>query len=194
MLVIDGGSGDRTVEIARSHGVEVIVSPRGRAVQMNAGAAIAKGEFLLFLHGDTRLPRGYDDSVYGTLGEPGTVAGAFKLRIDGSRTGIRFIEWVANWRSRLFGLPYGDQAIFLGTGLFRTLRGFPNMPIMEDFELMKRLGRLGHIRIVPARAVTSERRWERSGVWQTTLINYAIPLAYSLGVSPARLARWYHQK
>jgi rSAM/selenodomain-associated transferase 2 len=194
ILVIDGGSGDRTVEIARSHGAEVIASPRGRAVQMNVGAARAKGEFVLFLHGDTRLPKGYNDRIYGTLCEPGTVAGAFKLRMDGSRTGIRFIEWVANCRSQLLGLPYGDQAIFLGAGLFRSLRGFPNMPIMEDFELMKRLGRLGRIRIVPARAVTSDRRWERFGVWQTTLINYAIPLGYSLGVSPSRLARWYHRQ
>jgi rSAM/selenodomain-associated transferase 2/rSAM/selenodomain-associated transferase 1 len=194
VIVVDGESTDETAEIARSCGAKVVTVSPGRAGQMNAGAAIAEGETLLFLHSDTRLPRGFDHYVRRTLAEPGTLAGAFELRIDGNLAGLRFIERTANWRSRLFGLPYGDQAIFLQAGLFRYLGGFAEIPIMEDFELMRRLRKVGRIVIVPVPVLTSARRWKKIGIWQTTMINYAIPVAYSMGVSPSRLARWYHRR
>jgi rSAM/selenodomain-associated transferase 2 len=194
VIVVDGGSRDRTCGIAKSRGAKVITSLPGRARQSNCGAANAEGETLLFLHGDTRLPERFEDHVYQTFVQPGTVAGAFKLRIDESLVGIRLIEWVANLRSTWFGLPYGDQAIFVGAGLFGSLGGFPEMPIMEDFELIRRLRRLGRIRIVPAPVLTSARRWERIGIWRAAVINYAIPLAYYAGVSPSRLVRWYRRR
>jgi len=194
VIVVDGGSTDKTMKVARSCGATVITSPPGRARQMNAGAAIATGGVLLFLHGDTRLPKGFDHHIHETLALPGTVAGAFRLRIDKSLAGLRFVERAANWRSRRFGLPYGDQAIFLGAALFRSLGGFPEMPIMEDFELIRRLRRRGYVMIAPAAAMTSARRWETFGVWKTTLINCVIPVAYYLGVSPSRLAHWYRRK
>jgi rSAM/selenodomain-associated transferase 2 len=193
VIVVDGKSQDGTVEVAKSCGAEVMTTCPGRAGQMNRGAARARGEFLLFLHGDTRLPMGFESHVYHALAEPRTVAGAFDLRIDAEGLGIRFIERVANVRSRRFGLPYGDQGIFLQAGLFRYLGGFPQMPIMEDFEMMRRLRRKGRIAIVPAPAVTSARRWRGIGLWRATAINYGIPIAYYLGVSPERLARWYRQ-
>ncbi len=194
VIVVDGGSQDKTVKVARSCGATVIASPPGRARQMNAGAAVAEGEVLLFLHGDTRLPRGFDDYVRQTLARPGTVAGAFELSVDGDLVGLRIMERLVNLRSRRLQLPYGDQAIFLSAALFWDMGGFPNMPIMEDIELVRRLRRQGRIVTAPVGILTSARRWEEIGILRATLINYTIPLAYYLGVSPSRLARWYHPK
>ena len=194
VIVVDGGSSDETVEIARSHGAKILETSGGRARQMNLGAAAARGEVLLFLHGDTRLPQDYDKAIHHALNRPGAVAGAFRLRIRGNRTGIRFIERTANWRSRLLGMPYGDQAIFVGSGLFRSLGGFPELPIMEDVELMGRLRRLGRVVIASASVLTSDRRWQALGVWRTTLTNYVILIGYFLGASPSRLARWYRRQ
>ncbi len=194
VIVVDGGSSDGTVEVARSMGTGVITSLPGRARQMNAGAARATGAVLLFLHGDTRLPRGFDYYVRKILAHPRAVAGAFQLRVDGTLPGLRIMEKLVNVRSRRLQLPYGDQAIFLRAHLFRKMGGFPDMPIMEDFELIRRLRRRGRIVIAPVPVLTSARRWKNLGIVRTTLINYAIPLAYYLGASPSRLARWYHWK
>lgn len=194
VIVVDGGSNDETVRVARSWGARVLTSAPGRARQMNAGATRATGDVLLFLHGDTRLPRGFDNHVRKILARPHTVAGAFQLRIDGQVPGLRIAERLVNLRSRRLQLPYGDQSIFLRADLFREMGGFPDMPIMEDFELIRRLRRRGRIVIAPVPVLTSARRWENLGILRTTLINYAIPLAYYLGASPSRLARWYHRK
>jgi rSAM/selenodomain-associated transferase 2/rSAM/selenodomain-associated transferase 1 len=194
VIVVDGGSSDGTVEVARSMGTEVITSPPGRARQMNAGAARATGAVLLFLHGDTRLPRGFDYHVRKILARPRAVAGAFQLRFDGTLPGLRIIERLVNVRSRRLQFPYGDQAIFLRAHLFRKMGGFPDIPIMEDFELIRRLRRRGRIVIAPVPVLTSARRWKNLGIVRATLINNAIPLAYYLGVSPSRLARWYQWK
>jgi len=194
VIVVDGGSSDETVTVARSWGAEVHTSPPGRARQMNAGSARATGEMLLFLHGDTRLPSGYDNYVRKILTHPHAVAGAFQLRIDGKLPGLRIAERMVNVRSRRLQFPYGDQAIFLRADLFREMGGFPDMPIMEDFELIRRLRRRGRVVIAPVPILTSARRWENLGIVRTTLINYAIPLAYYLGASPSRLARWYYGK
>jgi rSAM/selenodomain-associated transferase 2/rSAM/selenodomain-associated transferase 1 len=194
VIVVDGGSSDETVDVARKWGSTVFISGPGRARQMNAGAARARGDVLLFLHGDTRLPRGYDHYVRKILARAGVVAGAFRLRVDVNLSALRIMERLVNLRSRRLQFPYGDQAIFLTANLFRKMGGFPDMPIMEDFELIRRLRRRGRIAIAPVPVLTSARRWENLGIVRTTLINYAIPLAYYLGASPSLLARWYHGK
>lgn len=190
-IVVDAGSSDQTSSLARRWGARVITSPLGRAQQMNAGAEAARGEVLLFLHADTRLPERFDDPVRHIMAQSGVAAGAFELRIDGKERGLRIIEKVANWRSRRMQFPYGDQAIFVRSQLFHQVGGFSDIPIMEDFELIRRLRRLGRIAIAALPATTSARRWKQQGTWQTTLLNQAFILAYCAGVAPSRIARWY---
>ncbi len=199
-IVVDGGSEDDTVAIAQAVGVKVVTAPKGRAGQMNAGARAATGEILLFLHADTFLPFSGDRVVRQTLQPPldarrsVPVAGAFELAIDAPLPSLRWIERLVNWRSRWRQMPYGDQAIFVTAETFWELGGFPEQPIMEDFELIRRLRRRGRIAIVAPPVVTSARRWLKLGVWQTTFINQAIVIAYLLGVSPAQLAAWYRHR
>lgn len=194
VIVIDGGSQDDTVAIAQSLGVKVISSSPGRAAQMNTGAVAATEEILLFLHADTCLPTGFNDMVRTALQQPGTVAGAFKLRIDASLFSLRWVEWGINVRSHFYQMPYGDQAIFLTKAVFQQIGGFPELPIMEDFELMRRLKRIGRIVIIPTPVVTSARRWLQKGVFKTTLLNQIVIIAYLLGVSPERIRRWYRRE
>jgi uncharacterized protein len=189
-IVVDGGSRDRTLEIARQMGARTVPAFRGRAAQMNAGAREATGEVLIFLHADTRLPAGFDSLVRETLQIPGIAAGAFEFRLDSTSLGLRFIERVANWRSRRLQLPYGDQAIFLKSSLFREIGGFPEIPIMEDVELVRRLKKMGRIKTLGVDAVTSARRWRELGIWKTTLLNEAVLGAYYLGLSPLRIYRF----
>ncbi len=186
-IVVDGGSTDRTVEIARARGARVFKCAKGRGVQMNAGAREASGEILIFLHADTRLPAGFDGCVRETLQKPGIAAGAFEFRLDRTSPSLRFIERVANWRSRRLQLPYGDQAIFLRAELFREIGGYAEIPIMEDVEMIRRLQKKGRIETVRSSAVTSARRWRQFGVWKTTLINELALAAYYLGISPLRI-------
>jgi rSAM/selenodomain-associated transferase 2 len=190
VIVVDGGSGDRTREQAVQKGAKVISSPPGRAAQMNAGAAIAQGEVLLFLHADTQLPPKFPIYVMEVLRE-GAIAGAFNLAIAGKSPGLRWVERGVYWRSHYLHLPYGDQALFMETAVFQQVGGFPPLPIMEDVELIRRLQKRGRIGIAPATVQTSARRWQRLGVVQTTLVNQFILLAFYLGVSPQRLAHWY---
>ncbi len=188
-IVVDGGSKDRTREIALSCGARVLTAPTGRARQMNAGAEAATGDFLLFLHADTRLPVGFAEIVRNTISQPGVVAGAFRFCLHPTSPGLRFIERTANWRSRYLQLPYGDQAIFLRAALFREMDGYREMPIMEDYEFIQRLKKRGRIFTAPVAAITSARRWKKLGLWKTTFLNYAIVIAYHLGVAPARIRR-----
>ncbi len=191
-IVVDGGSHDATMEVASEYGARVIVAPRGRAHQMNAGARIARGRILLFLHGDTQLPPRFDDLVHNALRPKGTIAGAFSLRIAGEQydRALRIIARIATWRSRFLQLPYGDQGLFLKADTFHRLRGFPETPILEDYLLVKRLKRLGKIRTLRAAISTSPRRWALKGPAWITLQNQLILLGYHLGVSPSALARW----
>ncbi|WP_083583003.1 TIGR04283 family arsenosugar biosynthesis glycosyltransferase [Phormidesmis priestleyi] len=191
IIVIDGGSQDQTLEIAKRAGVKIIQSPIGRAHQMNAGVADATGDILLFLHADTRLPRDFDLTIRDTLSQSTVIAGAFRLKIDAPGWKLRVIEWGVNARSRYLQMPYGDQAIFLKTTTFQALGGFPNLPIMEDFELVRQLKRQGRIAIASTAVITSGRRWQKLGAVRTTLINQCVILAYLLGVSPDRVAQWY---
>jgi rSAM/selenodomain-associated transferase 2 len=194
VIVVDGGSQDDTVQLAQSWGVKVLSAGGDRAGQMNAGALAATGDILLFLHADTCLPTGFDALVRQALNQPKAVAGAFVLRINASLLGLRLIERGVNWRSRWLQMPYGDQAIFLKTEVFHDLGGFPKLPIMEDFELMRHLRRFGRIVIIPTPVLTSGRRWQKLGVLKTTLINQLVIVAYFLGVPPERIVRWYRRK
>jgi rSAM/selenodomain-associated transferase 2 len=190
IIIVDGGSTDGTLQQAANH-LQVITSPPGRAGQMNIGAAAAVGDILLFLHADTLLPTGFDTWVRQTLAQPGIIAGAFQLKIDGQSFGLRLVEKMVNLRSRYCQMPYGDQAIFLKATTFQEFGGFPSQPIMEDFELIQRLQRQGKIAIAPLAVMTSARRWQKLGIFKTTLINQIVVIAYLLGVSPHRLAGWY---
>ena len=190
IIVADGGSADATCEIARRRGVRVVLASKGRGRQMNAGAALASGEVLLFLHADTTLPESFREHVWCTLAR-GAVAGAFRLRIRDERAGLRWIEWGVNLRSRYRQMPYGDQGIFVRSDDFYRIGGFPNWPLMEDYELCRRLRRCGRILLAPAAAQTSARRWLKLGLCRTTLRNQLCVAAFRLGVSPERLARWY---
>ncbi|MEB3336101.1 MAG: TIGR04283 family arsenosugar biosynthesis glycosyltransferase [Leptolyngbyaceae bacterium] len=194
IIAVDGGSRDGTQEILQSLGVKLLITTPGRAHQMNLGAEVATGKILLFLHADTHLPPGFDDWVRQTLAQPGVVAGAFKLQIDSTLRGIRWLEWWVNWRSHHRQMPYGDQAIFLTTQQFNTIGKFPELPIMEDFELIRRLQRQGRIAIVPHPVITSGRRWQKLGILKTTFINQLVVIAFLLGVSTDRLRSWYGRR
>ena len=199
VIVVDGGSVDGTIDVVEHlaeniypTSVKVISAAAGRASQMNAGAAVATGAILLFLHADTRLPIGFDIWVRDCLSKPHVVAGAFRLQIDGDMAGRRLVEMGVNWRSRLLGLPYGDQGIFLPATVFDEMGGFPDLQIMEDVALIRRLQRLGTIAIAKATVITSGRRWQKLGIMKTTWINQQAIIAYFLGVSPDRIRSWYH--
>ncbi len=190
VIVVDGESTDDTVDIATRLGATVIQTEPGRGRQLKTGAEAATGDILLFLHADTSLPRSYGEKAVRTLSVPKTVAGAFKLYIDSPGRSLRFIERAVQFRSRYLQMPYGDQALFMRTEDYHRAGGYPDWPVMEDHCLVRRLRRLGRIRIVPSGVVTSGRRWERNGVWRTTMQNKLTLLAFRLGVSPHRLARW----
>ncbi|MGB7746563.1 MAG: TIGR04283 family arsenosugar biosynthesis glycosyltransferase [Verrucomicrobiia bacterium] len=191
ILVVDGGSADDTVALARAAGARVIHSQPGRARQMNAGAAQATGHALVFLHADTLLPADYPEVVAGTLRDPAVTAGAFRFRMGEKLAGQWLIEWTANQRSRWRQSPYGDQALFLRRSLFEEIGGFAGLPIMEDCEIVRRLRKRGRVITVAAAAITSGRRWRRLGLFRTTLINKLVILGYLCGVSPDRLAAFY---
>lgn len=190
VIVADGGSADATVRIATELGAQVVSTRRGRGRQMNSGAALAKGETLLFLHADSRLPTNLRVAIRAVL-ERGCIAGAFQLRLNSTNWILRWIERTANLRSRFLQLPYGDQAMFLQADLFYQIGGFPNWPLMEDYELCRRLKRRGRIGITSESVTTSPRRWERLGIFRTTFVNQFIILGFHLGISPERLAAWY---
>jgi len=193
-IVVDGGSTDGTAALAVSRGARVIQSKPGKAVQMNTGAKAAAGNILVFLHADTLLPENFSHQIVSALNQNGAVAGAFRLTINSTRAGIRFIERMANLRSRLLQLPYGDQALFMGKVLFEEIGGFPELPIMEDFILIRRLKHKGKIVLLPESVMTSPRRWLHFGIFKTWLINQLIIIAYYLGVSPEKLNRWYRRE
>lgn len=213
IIVADGGSNDTTRQIAAAHGALVIETSGGRAAQLNAGAARAQARQLLFLHADTRPPPHFPELIRATLADPATVAGAFRLRIGGPTEFpldfqapemdhrprgpailLQLINWGANIRARLGRLPYGDQGLFLEKRVFDELGGYAPLPIMEDFELVRSLGRRGRIAILPAAATTSPRRWLELGVLRTWVLNQWLVAGSLLGVSPDRLARIYRRR
>jgi rSAM/selenodomain-associated transferase 2 len=191
VIVVDGGSRDATVQRARARADRVISAPRGRALQMNAGAEKACGDVLLFLHADTRLPADADHIVLNGLARSGRAWGRFDVRIDGERLLLVAVARLMNIRSRLTGIATGDQAIFVRRDAFHTVGGFPAIPLMEDIALSKRLKRVSRPLCLRACAVTSGRRWDKNGVVSTVLLMWRLRLAYFFGADPKALARQY---
>jgi rSAM/selenodomain-associated transferase 2 len=193
IVVVDGGSDDGTPEVVARHlGVRLLASARGRARQMNRGARAAGGDTLLFLHADTRLPAGATGAMEDALGDPGVVGGRFDVRFDNARALFRVVAWFMNARSRLSAICTGDQAIFVRRGDFEAIGGYPDVPLMEDIELSRRLKRRGRLAALRPRVTTSARKWEREGPLRTIGLMWALRFLYFCGVSPHRLHRWYY--
>jgi rSAM/selenodomain-associated transferase 2 len=181
-IVVDGGSDDATVEIAtRGAGVRCLAAPRGRAQQMNAGVAAARGRILLFLHADSRLPVHAVEALAEALDRSGCPGGAFRFALDSPRRRYRVLEWFVAQRVRRFDLPYGDQAIFVTRDAFERIGGFRELPACEDIDFVRRLRALGPLLHLDTPAVTSARRWERGGFIRTTLRNWGWLALYTLG-------------
>lgn len=188
VVVIDGGSQDRTAELAQPLADRVLSAPRGRAAQMNAGAAVATGDALLFLHADTRLPENADRLVLdGLTRHPW---GRFDVAFDQGGW-LRLVAAMMNLRSRLTGIATGDQAMFMTRAAYDAAGGFPAIALMEDIAMSARLKRLGRPLCLSARVTTSGRRWRRHGLWRTILLMWGLRLRYFFGSDPARLARAY---
>lgn len=189
VIVVDGGSTDSTAELASRAGAIVLSSAPGRGRQQRLGAEHAQGEALIFLHADTRLPENYPQIVADTLSRPEAAAGAFRYQLDEPGARYRWAERLVAWRCRLFQLPYGDQAIFVRAAALKQVNGFPDLPIMEDYELIRRLRKLGRIEVASAAATTSARRLRKLGALNAALTNVGCLAAYKLGVSAETIAR-----
>lgn len=193
VVVVDGGSTDRSCAVAASYGCKVVRSPKGRARQMNYGVQATEEPNLLFLHADTRLPDSFPALVNTALQGDGVVGGAFALATDKDSLGLRLVCAGANLRSRFLHLPYGDQALFTTRAHFEAIGGYPELAIMEDYVFIKKLARRGRVVILREQAVTSARRWENVGLLRTTFINQLMVIGYKLGVSTHNLARLYRR-
>lgn len=191
VIVADGGSSDQTAAVARAAGAVVINTPKGRARQMNAGARWARGGALLFLHADTLLQPGWATEVRRILADRCNSAGAFTFRLDDDGTWLRITEWGVARRCKYGRMPYGDQGLFARTADFRRIGGYPDQPIMEDWELVRAMQKRGRIDISPLAAITSARRWQSGGGIRVWLMNQVVVAAYHLGVDRARLRNWY---
>ena len=195
IVVVDGGDGHDTASDAlreRRPDVEWIRAARGRGVQMNAGAKRARGRWLVFLHADTRLGPGWLDLLRDT--HPSIVGGSFRFALDSTARWARWIESGVRLRVRLFDLAYGDQALFARRDVFEELKGYTDLPLMEDVDFIRRLRRRGRLEHADVPALTSARRWERDGWVRRTVENAALILLFLAGWSPARLARRYHRQ
>ncbi len=190
ILVADGGSDDDTRARALAAGARVITAPRGRAPQLNAGATAARGEWLLFLHADSRLAPGCGDALAAAVGDPGLRAAVFRFAIDLPAGQRQFIEWGQALRQALFRLPYGDQGLLVRRDAFEAAGGYPPIPLMEDVAVVRRLKRAGPIRTLPVALTTSGRRYRDRGVLRVWLAHTLLIALFTLGVSPRRLAAW----
>jgi rSAM/selenodomain-associated transferase 2 len=194
VIVVDGGSSDDTVALARPL-ADTLPSPRGRSRQMNAGAAQARGDILLFLHADTTLPQHALPAMLDGLSHSGRAWGRFDVRLSGRQAMLRVIERMMNWRSRVTGIATGDQAMFVRREVFQAVGSFPDIALMEDIALSRTLKRTcGAPLCLSTPVVTSSRRWEEHGILRTMLLMWRLRLAYFLGASPARLARLYSRR
>jgi rSAM/selenodomain-associated transferase 2 len=190
VIVVDGGSSDNTTGLACPLANQVLKSQRGRAAQMNAGAAAARGDVLLFLHADTRLPDGADRLILDGLSQSHRAWGRFDVRFDDGGA-LRLIALMMNVRSRLTGICTGDQAMFVNRAAFDSIGGFPPIPLMEDVTAATLLKRVSRPLCLHARVTTSGRRWRQHGIWRTILLMWRLRLAYYFGSDPDRLAKQY---
>lgn len=191
IIFADGGSTDGSARLAELSGFTVVKSGRGRAMQMNAAAAHARGEVLLFLHADTRLPESAMQQIAQALADSNHCWGRFNVYITGRAWMLRVIARMINWRSRLSGIATGDQAIFVRTAVFRQIRGYPLQPLMEDVELCKRLLVYSRPAYITLCASTSGRRWEAHGVWRTIFLMWRLRWLYWRGADATELAGLY---
>ncbi len=202
IIVVDGGSTDASIEIVckfmssvtpDTHPVpRLIQSPRGRAYQMHSGSQAADTDVLLFLHADSTLPSGAAGDIRDAI-DQGRLWGRFDVRLSGHHFLFRVIERLMNWRSRLTGIATGDQAIFVRRDVYRMLGGYAPMALMEDIEFSRRLKWVGKPARLPGPVLVSSRRWEKNGIVRTIFLMWTLRFLYWLGVSPARLARWYYR-
>ena len=192
IVVSDGGSSDGTADIARAAGCRVVEGPRGRGVQLGAGAGAARGDWLLFLHADTCLEAGWAAAVQAFCAEPANArrAGYFRFALADAAPAARRLEAIVAWRCRTLGLPYGDQGLLIAAAAYRALGGFPAVPLMEDVELARRIGPANLVAL-PVPAVTSAARYRRGGYWLRPLRNLLCLGLYFAGVAPTRLAKLY---
>jgi rSAM/selenodomain-associated transferase 2 len=191
VIVVDGGSDDGSAALVREGGFDCLMAPQGRAAQMNAGAAQARGDVLLFLHADTTLPQAAAQLIHDALARSGSGWGRFDLRIEGKSRMLPVVAWAINHRSRWTGIATGDQALFVRRSLFLTIGQFPQLPLMEDLELCRRLRRICHPACIDTKVTTSGRRWDLQGAGPTILLMWGLRLAYWSGVPAKRLARHY---
>jgi rSAM/selenodomain-associated transferase 2 len=191
VIVVDGGSTDDTAALAHPLADRIVTAPRGRGSQMNAGAAVAKGGVLLFLHSDTRLPAAADRLISDGLTKSKCAWGRFDIAIEGHHWFLPVIAIMINLRSRLTGIATGDQATFVTRAAFDQVGGFPDIPLMEDVALARKLKTLSRPFCLTERVTTSGRRWEKNGVLRTILLMWRLRLSYYLGADPAKLARRY---
>lgn len=191
IVVVDGGSTDRTRAVAEQAGATVLSSVRGRARQMNCGAGRASGEALLFLHADTRLPATAMEDIRAALSQPQCVGGRFDVELDSRRWVLRVVGRMISLRSRLTKVATGEQAMFVRREVFQDLGGFPEIPLMEDVAFSRALKRKGRVTCLKSRVVTSARRWETEGIWRTILKMWRLKALYLAGISPLRLKRYY---
>ncbi len=191
VLLVDGGSDDGSADIAEAIGFKVIRSARGRALQMNAGAAAAKGSILLFLHADTRLPEDGLEHILGALKKHRW--GRFNVHISGEARMLRVVAFFINLRSRLTNIATGDQALFIEKTLFDKVHGFPAQPLMEDIELSKRLRYFERPACLSAKVITSGRRWIKCGIWRTIRLMWILRWAYWRGVPAEQLVKRYYK-
>jgi rSAM/selenodomain-associated transferase 2 len=191
IIVVDGGSTDATRAIAADFADRVLSAPQGRAAQMNAGAAHASSDILLFLHADTLVPEHFAQAVIDACTRPGVVGGRFDVDLQPSSPLLWLTGELMNRRSRLTGTATGDQAIFIRREVFEQLGGYADIPLMEDIDLSRRMKRAGQIACLHERVITSARRWQKNGVVRTILTMWMLRALYFFGASPARLRRVY---
>lgn len=191
LVLVDGGSADATLGHAAQRVDLAMRASRGRARQMNAGAAAAQGDILLFLHADTMLPPHALDLLASALADGSRQWGRFDVRILGAHPLLPLVARLMNVRSRLTGVATGDQAMFMTRAAFLRIGGFPDIPLMEDIAMSKALKRLSRPACLRARVSTSGRRWDRAGFWRTVVLMWRLRLSYFLGADPAKLARDY---
>jgi rSAM/selenodomain-associated transferase 2 len=192
IVAVDGGSRDATVAVAAESGARIVTAARGRGAQLAAGADAARGDWLLFLHADTRVGDGWSRAAGAFMADPrnGERAAAFRFSLDDPSRAARRLERMVDWRSRRLGLPYGDQGLLIGRAFYRQLGGYRPMPLMEDVELMRRIGRQ-RIAMLPVTALTSAERWRRDGWTARSARNLACLGLYFLGIPPRLIARIY---
>ena len=192
IIVSDGGSTDATRSLAQRHDVMIVDSEPGRGQQLVTGAAMASGDWLLFLHADSVMASGWDKSVTSFMAVHANnfTAAVFDLKLDDDNPQARRLEWIVKWRTRLLGLPYGDQGLLISRAFYDRLGGYHSMPLMEDVDIIRRVGRI-HLHVLDSHITTSAIKYQQGGYWKRPLKNLWLMCLYRLGVSPAKLAELY---